>query len=201
MFIIGITGGLATGKSTVSRMFARLGAEIMDADLIVHDLIKPKGKCVAEISKIFGAAVISGGGVDRRALAGIVFNDTAKLRKLESILHPSVRLMIKERLKELKKKGFKGIVVLDVPLLFESGIAHDVDMTIVVKASRDIQIQRAVKNLNLTKKEALLRIRSQMLMREKVRLADVVIDNSRSKTETNKKVKQIWLKVQRKPIR
>ncbi|MGE0267668.1 MAG: dephospho-CoA kinase [Candidatus Omnitrophota bacterium] len=201
MFIIGITGGIATGKSTVSRMFAQLGAKVVDADRIVHALLKPKGKCVARIKKIFGPDVILGGGVNRRALAEIVFNDAVKLRKLESILHPLVRSMIKMQLKGLRNKGYKGVVVLDVPLLFESEMDRDVDMTIVVKTSRDIQIQRAIKNLNLTKKEVLSRIKLQMPVKEKIRLADVVIDNSKSKIETNKKVKQIWLKVQRKPIR
>lgn len=200
MFIIGITGGVATGKSTVAKMFARLGAKIIDADKIVHDLIKPNGKCVSRIKKEFGSNIIFEGGINRKALADIVFKDKAKLKKLESILHPRVRSNIKEIINDFYKKGFKGVVVLDVPLLFESNMNRNVDMTIVVKTSRDTQIKRAVKNLKITRQQALSRIKSQMPLKEKIQMADVVIDNSKSKNETTKKVKRIWLKVQRKPI-
>lgn len=201
MFIVGITGGLATGKSTVSGMFARLGAKVMDADKIVHDLIKPGGKSVSQIKKTFGPQVVSEGGINRKALAEIVFKDKTKLKKLEAILHPRLRSIIKGELKKLKKNGFKGVVVLDVPLLFEAGMDRQVDMTIVVKTSRDSQIQRAVKKMNITRQQVLSRIKSQMPMKEKLQRADVVIDNSKTINETTKKVKQIWLKVQRKPIR
>ncbi|MBP9853908.1 MAG: dephospho-CoA kinase [Candidatus Omnitrophica bacterium] len=194
MFIIGITGGLATGKSTVSEMFAQLGAKVLDADKIAHGLIGRNGKCVEKIKKTFGQDVISKGAVNRKALADIVFNNTAKLKKLEAIIHPQVRLNVKERLKELKKKKFKGIVVVDVPLLFEAKMDRDMDMTIVVKTRRDIQIQRAKKSLNLTQQQALSRIKAQMPLNKKAKLADMVIDNSRSKKETSKKVKKIWLR-------
>lgn len=200
MFIIGITGGVATGKSTVAKMFARLGAKVIDADKIVHELIKPNGKCVSRIKKEFGSSILIEGGINRKALADIVFKDKASLKKLESILHPRVRLNIKEEIKKLKKKRFKGVVVLDIPLLFESNLNRNVDMTIVVKTSRDTQIKRAVKNLKITRQQVLSRIKSQMPLKEKIKKADVVIDNSKSKNETTKKVKRIWLKVQRKPI-
>lgn len=192
-----MTGGLKTGKSTVAQMFVNLGAQLIDADKIVHQFLEPRGECLSEIRKIFGEAVINHqGGVDRKALAKIVFSDHQQLKKLEQIIHPKVRLEFKKRIEQIRQTNPDAVVVMDVPLLFESEIDWNVDLIVVVKATQEIQIKRAIKDLNISETQALQRIRSQLPMAEKVKKADIVIDNRLTKEETQKKVKQIWQKYQ-----
>lgn len=195
MYIIGLTGGLKTGKTTVAQMFRLLGARVIDADKIVHESLSVRGACVKSIKAKFGEGVLTrGGSVNRKALAEIVFQDKRKLEDLEKIIHPHVRRVIRERLSEFKKSHPQDVVVLDVPLLFESGLDRLADLTITVKASQSLQIERAMRDLGISRTQALKRIRQQMPMTEKVKRSDVVIDNRSSKSETQKKVKQIWLK-------
>ena len=192
MLVVGLTGGLATGKSTAAAMFARLGARVIDTDGIVHKEMRRGGRCYAPIIRAFGARVAGDNGIDREKLAGIVFNDRRKLKRLEGIVHPKVRLGISE---ELKKCRGKGIAVIEVPLLFEAGFDRCVDTTIVVTSRRDAQINRSHKSLKLTRTEALRRIKAQMPLRDKIRRADIIIDNSKTKTQTHKQVKAIWQKL------
>ena len=192
MLVIGLTGGLATGKSTVTAAFARLGAKVVDTDKIVHKEMRRGGRCYAPIVRTFGKQVAGPKGIDRKKLAAIVFSDSHKLKRLEKIVHPKVGLGIKE---ELKKHGNSGIAVIEVPLLFEAGFDRYVDTTVVVTAKRDAQIARAQKSLKLTRTEALRRISAQMPLRDKIRRADIIIDNSTTKTQTHKQVKAIWQKL------
>ena len=153
MLVVGLTGGLATGKSTAAAMFARLGARVIDTDGIVHKEMRRGGRCYAPVIRAFGARVAGDSGIDREKLAGIVFNARRKLKRLEGIVHPKVRLGINA---ELKK--YKGIAVIEVPLLFEAGFDRYVDTTIVVTSRRDAQINRSHKSLKLKSTEALRRI-------------------------------------------
>ena len=173
-------------------MFARLGARVIDTDGIVHKEMRRGGRCYAPVIRAFGARVAGDNGIDREKLAGIVFNDRRKLKRLEGIVHPKVRLGISE---ELKKCRGKGIAVIEVPLLFEAGFDRCVDTTIVVTSRRDAQINRSHKSLKLTRTEALRRIKAQMPLRDKIRRADIIIDNSKTKTQTHKQVKAIWQKL------
>lgn len=192
MLVVGLTGGLATGKSTVTAAFARLGAKVIDTDRIVHKEMRRGGRCYAPIIRAFGTQVAGNNGIDRKKLAAIVFYDRRKLKRLEGIVHPKVRSGINE---ELKKYRGRGIAVIEVPLLFEAGFDRYVDTTIVVTSRRNAQIDRAQKSLKLTRTEALRRIHAQLPLRDKIRRADIIIDNSKTKTQTHKQVKAIWQKL------
>lgn len=192
---LGITGGLASGKSTVAAAFGELGAAVIDADQIAHELMARGGTCVSAISDQFGEDVIDDGAVNRRALAKIVFADRSRLRELEAIIHPAVEERIKSRIEEIEKAQPGIVIVVDVPLLFEAGMEGMVDKTIVVRCDEEQQIQRAGVALKITKQDALLRIQSQMSLEEKAERADIVIDNKGSKSELINEVKLIWQKV------
>ena len=192
MLVVGLTGGLASGKSTVAKMFARLGAKVIDTDRIVHKEMRRTGRCYAPIIRAFGKQVVAKSNIDRRKLAAVVFSDKRKLKRLERIVHPKVRLGINE---ELKKYRGNVIAIIEVPLLFEAGFDRYVDTTIVVMARRNTQIDRSARSLKLTRTEALRRINTQMPLRDKIRRADIIIDNSKTKTQTHKQVKAIWQKL------
>lgn len=173
-------------------MFARLGAKVIDTDKIVHKEMRRGGRCHAPIIRAFGRQVAGKDGIDRKKLGEIVFADTRKLRRLERIVHPKVRSGINE---ELKKYRGREIAVIEVPLLFEAGFDRCVDTTIVVTASRRGQIERSRRSLKVTRTEAMRRISAQMPLRDKIRRADIIIDNSKTKTQTHKQVKAIWQKL------
>ncbi|MCB9746905.1 MAG: dephospho-CoA kinase [Candidatus Omnitrophica bacterium] len=195
MFIIGVTGSLKTGKSTVSALFAELGVKVLDADKIVHRLLNNNKECSHKIIREFGDDIGVKGKIERRKLAEIVFKDVKKLRRLEKIIHPFVRKEIIERIKFYQKQQRVKAVVLDVPLLFESKLKKEVDYTVVVKATQKEQIKRAGKQRQISQADALRRIRQQMPLKEKVRRADFVIDNSGTKTKLKKQVVDIWQKM------
>ena len=188
--VIGLTGSLSAGKTTVASIFRKMGAQIIDADQWTHALMAPRGKCFKAVVREFGEDILVKGKIDRKKLGAIVFDDLKKLRKLEGIIHPVVRKMILETLKKLGKT--KGIVILSVPLFFEGGYKRYVDLTMVVTASRRQSIQRACQCLRISKTEALRRIRRQMPQREKIRLADMIIDNNGTLQHTQKQVREIW---------
>ena len=201
MVVIGLTGSLGTGKSTVAGFFAGLGAVVLDADAIAHQLIGPRGACTGAVVKAFGSAILKGGNIDRRRLAAIVFHDPKKIKRLEGIIHPNVNKEISARLTEFKRDSQVQVVILDVPLLFESRLDRLVDYTVVVKAGRQNQMKRAVGKLRLSRGEALRRIRNQMPLREKIRRADIIIDNEGSLTKTYNQVKEIWQRIHRRKKR
>lgn len=186
---------MATGKSTAAGMFKRLGAEVVDADVLSHRLISRGGKCFRTVVKNFGTGILTRGRIDRQKLGRIVFRDERQLRKLTRIIHPEVKMEIVRTVEQNRKK--KGILILEIPLLFESGYARHTDVNIVVRCGRGRQIPRAVKKFRISKRECLRRIASQMPLREKIRLADIVIDNNAAPADTRRQVKEIWTKFQR----
>lgn len=196
MSTLGITGGLASGKSTVAQAFAELGAEVINADQVAHQLMVNGGSCVDAIESEFGHEVVQDGAVNRRALAGIVFSDADRLKKLESIIHPVVRRVMEEKIDAIHQVNPKALIVLDVPLLFEAKMQDLVEVIIVVRCDQAQQVQRAAESLKIAKQDALLRIQSQMPLDEKAQRADIVIDNTGSKQELINEVKLIWQKVQ-----
>lgn len=195
MIVIGLTGGLATGKSTVAAMFADLGAGTINADLVAHHGLRPGGACFKKVLKTFGKQILRDGQIDRKALAQIVFRpkpaSRTLLKKLEGIIHPFVIRETKKQIRAFQKAGRK-IVVLDVPLLFESGMDRLAELTLVVKASAQIQKARALKRGRISFQEARQRMRYQLPLSEKIRRADLVVDNGGPIKVTRKRVKEIW---------
>jgi dephospho-CoA kinase len=182
MIVVGLTGGIATGKSTVAQMFKRSGAIIIDADQLARDVVQPGKPAWRGIVNAFGDSVLNrNGSINRRALGAIVFRDRRKLRRLERIIHPRVAQEQERMVRRIAQRSPHALVVYEVPLLFESGAHKRVDKIIVVSADRDTQIARLKQRNGMTRTEALRRIRNQMPLAEKIRRADVVIDGTRSK--------------------
>ncbi|OQY39757.1 dephospho-CoA kinase [Candidatus Atribacteria bacterium 4572_76] len=193
--IIGLTGGIVSGKSTVALMFKDLGAKIVDADKLGHSVILPHEPAWEKIVKIFGKDVLQNDlTIDREKLGKIVFANQSLLKKLNDITHPEITKIIKKEIDSLKNKTYnqKKILIIDAALIYEAKIDRLMDKIIVVYIDEDEQIKRLIKRNNLSKDEALQRIKSQMPMKEKVKMADYVIDNSNSLDKTKKQVEKIW---------
>ena len=190
MRVIGLTGSLKTGKSTVAKMFAQLGAKVISADKIAHDVLAEGSAGYKKIVKIFGPEILEKRRINRKKLGEIVFQDKKKLRILEHIIHPIVKQRIGGFIDAQKRK--KGVIIVEVPLLFESGMHKKVEATVVVKAPRTLQIKRAVSQLKITKKEAVYRIKAQMPLQTKIRMANFIIDNGGTIQQTRKQVVNIW---------
>jgi dephospho-CoA kinase len=192
--ILGLTGGIASGKSTVAAMFKSLGARVIDADKISHSLIKPDTRVYRQIVRTFGRSILNKDRtVKRSELGRIVFNDKDRRKKLNRIMHPEIIRIIRKKLNALRK----GTVVLEAPLLIESGLTGLVDKLIVVNVSLANQIKRIQRKNPINNKEILKRIKSQMPLEKKVRLADFVIDNNGTKEKTRKqvaKIRRLWWK-------
>ncbi len=179
-------------------MFAVLGAKVIDADKINHALIQRDGACFKKIVRVFGKRVVAKGGLDRRALADIVFNDSRELKKLRRIVHPPIIREIKRRILQYRKSGKNFLIIVDAPLLIEAGLDGVCDVLAVVKAGKKAQTRRLLRRMKIEKKDIQKRLRAQMPLKDKLKLADIVIDNDGSLTKTKKEVKATWQKLQKK---
>lgn len=197
MPIIGLTGSWGTGKSTVSAMFAKEGAKVIDADHLVHEMMAPDGKCYKKVAKIFPDVILSSGLVDRAKLASIVFQDPLKLNKLTQVLYPEVLKEIKQQIKKYKRFSF---IVLDVPLLFEAGWEYLADYTVTVATNQKTQLQRLKKKTGLNPVDIKRRLVFQMSISEKKSRADIVINNDGTKQQTQKIVEQIIDRLKRRRL-
>jgi dephospho-CoA kinase len=190
--IIGLTGGIASGKSTVSAFLRELGAPIIDADEISRALTAQNGPALPRIAARFGAELIDQQGrLDRRALSLRVFGDEEERQALNAILHPMVQAEMQRQIEELRLKGAR-IAVLDVPLLFESGMEGMAERTWLVACPMETQLSRLMARDRLSREEALLRIKSQMPLDEKKKRADLLIDSSRSLCEMREEIQRLW---------
>lgn len=193
MTIIGLTGGFATGKSFVASVFASCGARVIDADRIAHRLVRRGTPLYRRILREFGRDILTrGGAIDRRKLAGVVFADRRKRRRLEKIVHPAVVREIRRRIAAARPDD---ALVIDAPLLIEAGLAGLVDRLVVVTASRARQVERGVRKFGMTPAEARRRIAQQMPLARKARMADFVITNNGTKPETRRKARKVWCSV------
>jgi dephospho-CoA kinase len=191
--LVGLTGGIATGKSTVSALLRALGAEIIDADVLAREVVEPGEPALAEIAAAFGPGVLDAGGrLDRKALGAIVFADPERRRTLEAITHPRIRDRFLERLEGLAARGFRGVVVFDAPVMIESGNYRNMDRLVVVVTDEPTQIARLMARDGAGRDEALRKIRSQMPLAEKAKLADYVIDNSGDPSATAERVRAVY---------
>ncbi len=195
--VIGLTGGIGTGKSTVAGMLRELGAVVVDADAIVHELQAPGSPLLDEIARAFGTQILlADGSLDRKALGRLVFNDPAQLARLNAIVHPPVGREMARRLEHARASGVPR-VVLDVPLLFEGrarrpGSRGPAAETILVYARPEQQLARQLSRDGVTPELARARIAAQLPIDEKRALADHVIDNSGSLADTERQVRELW---------
>ena len=189
--IIGLTGGIASGKSTVSAFLQDKGYTIIDADLAARMVVEVGQPAYLAIVEAFGKGILQENGqIDRAGLGAIIFNDQSKRNLLNGIVHPAVRSMMLSHKDEAIENG-KQTVIMDIPLLFESDLTWMVDRTIVVTVEEDVQLSRLMKRNELTEEEAASRISSQLPLREKAEKADAVIDNNGSVEDTLKQVEEL----------
>lgn len=198
MILVGLTGGVATGKSTVAAMFKRCGAVVIDADELARDAVAPGKPAWRDIVTIFGGKVLNPDRtINRHALGAIVFRSPAKRRRLEQIIHPRVAREQQRLTKRAARKDPHAVVIYDVPLLFEAGIDKRVDAIIVVTADQKTQIARLKKRNGLSRAEALRRIKSQMPLSKKIGQADYVMDGTMKKPLLSKVAGSTFLQLHR----
>lgn len=199
MQVIGLTGGIATGKSTVSALLKTAGAVIIDADRIARQVVKKGSPAYRKIIEHFGETMLlPDGEINRSALGDIIFNDPQKKRLLNSIVHPHVRREQNRQLKNIEKKDPDAIVILDIPLLIETQTLGDLSEVIVVYAPEHIQVKRLMQRDNISKAAALARIRSQIPIEEKKDKATIVIDNSGTRENTRKQTLKVFQRLKDK---
>jgi dephospho-CoA kinase len=192
MVVIGLTGGIASGKSTVSRILRELGAPVVDADALVHELQRPGTPVTQAIVEAFGPEILRPDGtLDRAALGRIVFADAARRKVLEAIVHPAVRARMDEEIRRYQQAGHPA-VVLDVPLLIEGGTYRTVDRVWLVYVDGETQRRRLIDRDGLSPADAERRIAAQMSLEEKSAFADLVIDNRGTEGETRVQVEAAW---------
>ena len=196
MLKIGLTGSFGAGKTRVAAMFKARGARVIDADALVHEMFRKDLACRRAVARAFGPDVVGAKGVDRVKLGKRVFNDPKALKTLETIVHPRLGRMIVE---DIKSAG-RRMVVLDAAILIEAGWHKFMDVVIVVKARRDVQLKRVMARTGLSKADILKRIRRQMPLGEKMKHAAHVIDNSGSAAITEKHVERIFRSLTKTPI-
>ncbi len=203
MLMVGLTGGIVSGKSTVSEMFRQLGAQVIDADQIAHTIVSPGEKAWHSIVEYFGKEIlIKNQQINRKKLAKIVFADKKKLEMLNSITHPEIMAVINRRICQLKSNYNQDLIcIIDAPLLFEANLADRMDKIIVVFISQEEQTKRLLLRDNFTEEEALRRIQSQIPLTSKLSWADYVIDNSFSREQTKKQVEQVWEKLKNELVK
>ena len=196
MLLVGLTGGIATGKSLVSEILRGLGTYIIDADKIAREVVEPQKPAWLEIVEFFGKDIVNKDRtINRKRLGEIVFNDPLKKRKLEEIVHPRVIEEESRMVKEYLKIKPDGIVIIDAALLIEAGSHKRVDKLIVVYADKETQTKRLMERDGLSRTDAEKRIASQMPLDEKVKMADFVIDNSKGIEGTQRQTIDIFNKL------
>ena len=192
MLVVGLTGGICSGKSTVAAMFGRLGAVVIDADRVAHELQAPGQPLFEAIVSAFGREVVGEDGrIDRRRLGAMVFADPDARGRLEEILHPAIVEECERRILQARAWG-AAVCVLDAALLIESGRQGRFDIMVLVEASEAVQLDRLMVRMGLGREEAMQRIRSQMPIEEKRCHATFVIENGGPLEETERQVRSVW---------
>ncbi len=193
MLHVGLTGNIASGKTYAASQFAKLGASVIDADLVVHELLEPGTKTYGQIVDVFGDQILSRDGtIDRKKLARIVFPDAAKRQLLNSLTHPAVGAEISRRISEFDRSSPNGILIVDAALMVETGRYKMYSFLIVVTCPPSLQLSRLMNRDGLTQEEAKARMASQMPIEEKIRLANYVIDTSGTLEQTRNQVEAIY---------
>ncbi|MCU0553212.1 MAG: dephospho-CoA kinase [Syntrophales bacterium] len=193
MLNVGLTGGIATGKSTVVRMLVKKGARVIDHDALVHTLQEPGRPVWNRIVEAFGREILDAGGrIDRKKLGVLVFGDEGRRKALEGIVHPAVLEEAQRERDRIGRKDERAIVLSDIPLLLEVGMQGLFDLILLVYAPPEVQIARVMKRNNMTRDEAVARLEAQMPIDEKLKRADVVIRNDGTMKELQQRVDEVW---------
>jgi dephospho-CoA kinase len=202
MLIVGLTGGIASGKSIVAKVFQDLGAHVIDADKIVHELLEPGQQAWEEVIEYFGPGIVfPDKTIDRRKLGEIVFNNAEKRTWLNQCLHPKVFAAYTTCVKHLRTRAPDALIVFDAALLIETGYHKKMDRVIVVYADEEQQMERLTSRDRFNREQALARIRSQMPLSEKRKHADYVIDNTGTREETEQQAREVFQKLKREAER
>ena len=197
MYRIGLTGSIATGKSTVTNMLKELGAFVIDCDKTARDVVAPGTRGLAKIEEVFGKDVVAAdGSMDRVYIGDLVFRNPEMKKRLENILFPLIFEALDEELLRLEREGATPVVFLDMPLLYEVKYDSYVDEVWLVYVPFEVQLSRLMKRNSYTKEEALLRIHSQIPVDKKKSLAQQVIDNSGTLEDTKEQVRSLWERLQ-----
>jgi dephospho-CoA kinase len=187
MLVVGVTGGIGSGKSTVSSMLTERGALVVDTDVVARQVVAPGGPAYDALVRRFGPTLAA----DRRALAGVVFSDPSALADLNGIVHPAVREEVARRMAKLREEG-ADVVVLAVPLLVETGGAYGVDAVVVVDCPEDIAVRRLVEQRGMDEADVRRRMAAQASRDERVAIADVVIHNDASMEDLESQADETW---------
>lgn len=191
MLLVGLTGGIGTGKSTVARMLEKRGAVVFDADVLARQAVAPGTPGFDKVVERFGPNVLApGGGLDREALASIIFSDPAARRDLEGIVHPEVRRMFAEGCEEYRDSD--RVVVFSAPLLVETGMHTAFDLLIVVSAPVATQIERLMRGRGMAERDVQARIAAQLPLEAKAEVADVLVGNEGTLEDLEGRVERVW---------
>jgi dephospho-CoA kinase len=192
MYLVGLTGGIASGKSHVANLLSELGASVIDADQVAREVVVPGSPGLAQVVALFGEEVLMPNGeLDRQKLGETVFSDPTKRLKLEQILHP----LIKQRTTQLIAEQQTDLVVYAVPLLVEAKVDYPFDAVVTVEAGVENQISRLISSRSMSESEATRRIQAQTSSAEREAIADFIIDSSGTKEQTREQVNDIWQKL------
>lgn len=190
---IGLTGGIATGKSTVSRMLESLGAELIDADVIAREIMEPGHPVLARVAEHFGEDILNPDGtLNRKQLGAVVFSDPEQRKVLNELTHPAIRSEMAARMKALEAADPHRLVVCDIPLLYESGQEELYEQIMVVYVPREVQLERLMERDNFTVEQASSRLAAQMDIELKKSKADILIDNRYGLDETKRQIEKFW---------
>jgi dephospho-CoA kinase len=191
--LVGLTGGIATGKSTVTALLAGPSVRVVDADALAREVVEPGTPAHAQIVAEFGEEVLQPDGrLDRARLGEIVFPDAARRKRLEAITHPAIRRRFEQIMAELERAGFDGLLIWDAALLVESGGTKNMDRVVIVTTDPATQLRRLMQRDGGTEEAARTRIASQMPLAVKARYGDYVIDNSGTREQTEARVREVY---------
>lgn len=190
---IGLTGGIACGKSTVASLLVKRGANLVDADQIARDVVLPGSPVLAQVAERFGREILfEDGSLNRKKLGGMIFNDEAARKQLEGLLHPPIRASMRDQMARFELLQPDKLVVVDVPLLYESNLSSMFEQVMLVYIPSELQLKRLMARDSITQDQAEKRLQSQMPIESKRSLADIIIDNSGTLEETEKQLDEFW---------
>ncbi len=191
LVVVGLTGGIGSGKSTVSAMLSDRGALVVDADVVARQVVEPGGPAYQPVVERFGSEVLApDGSLDRERLAAVVFYDRSALDDLNAIVHPAVRTVMAERVADSRVEG--RVVVLEIPLLVESGRSYGASTVIVVDCPEEVALRRLVQDRAMDEGDARRRMAAQVSRAERLAAADIVIDNAGSRADLERQVEEVW---------